>query len=327
MYKKIFIFIPLLIGLFCTQSFSHRLPNTINLDSQGLYPEGIAYDYFQNVFFVTSLNYGNVVKVYPEGHNEIFIDDQQFVSSIGIKVDAKRNRLIVANGDPGLGEKSSDETRGLLAGVGIYDLQTGERIDYIDLAQLAPGLPHFANDIVLDYKGNIYITDSFSSFVFKINTDHTASILVNDPRLGSPIGTFGLNGIVYNRRGYLLVAKYFDGTLYKIPLHDPYSFTEVFIANKEFPTIDGMLLKRNGKVLELVSNNLVPSGILDAVYQLESHDNWNTAEIKDKFETGDIFPTTLTRARGRTYVINSKINNLFSGINTDNLFPILKVKY
>ena len=91
-------------------------------------------------------------------------------------------------------------TRGKLAAVATYDATTGAPRAYYDLSSLDPGA-HLANDLVLDARGNAYVTDSFAPVIYRIDTKGHASIFARDARFKTGEG-FNLNGIAMHRGGY-----------------------------------------------------------------------------------------------------------------------------
>jgi hypothetical protein len=50
-----------------------------------------------------------------------------------------------------------------------------------------------SNDLTFDTAGNIYITDSFSPVIYKVDTDYKVSILIQDPAFAGE--GFNLNRI------------------------------------------------------------------------------------------------------------------------------------
>ncbi|HEO65399.1 MAG TPA: hypothetical protein ENI73_05945, partial [Spirochaetes bacterium] len=197
----IFLMVFILVSLNSCES-NHKpsspiLPSSLSINSPGLYPEGLAYDRKSHAFYISSVKKGKITKVSLDGKHQVFADDKRLISSLGLKVDEKRNRLIVCVADPGVGEKSSKSTRGMLAGLMIYNLKNGKKVKYINLGKMASG-PHVANDLALDNNGNIYITDSFSPVIYKVNRKGKTSILMNDEKIAAPKGAFGLNGILYH---------------------------------------------------------------------------------------------------------------------------------
>ena len=135
-----------------------------------------------------------------------FVKDETLIAVVGLAVDNKINRLLVCNSDAGISKRSDKSTIGQLAQVISYDLTTGKKLNTINLGSLYPR-GHFLNDLVLDNVGNIYVTDSFSPVIYKIDTEDKTSVLVTDKSFEVPQGTFGLNGIVYHSDNYLIVGR------------------------------------------------------------------------------------------------------------------------
>lgn len=317
----------LIIGSFSSTNLFAQLPDEVVIKSPGLYPEGLVYDSKTQTFYTTSVAQGKIVKVTKDGKVTVFAEDEDLVSTIGLEIDVERSRLVVCNSDPGASRKSSDATKGKLAAVVFYNLKSGKREKYIDLAAIAPDGGHLANDLTIDNNGNLYITDSFSPIIYKVSSKGKATIFVNDQRLAAPAGTFGLNGLAYHPEGFIIAAIYNGGKLFKIPLNNPSDIKEIALGDKPFPTIDGVLLLDNNTIA-LACNNLSGADFPSAVYKLVSEDNWISANTTEVFETGNTFPTTLTKAGNDLFVVYAKLQMLFGGNNpTAQEFEITKVKF
>ena len=281
-----------------------------------LYPEGITYDTGRNEFIVTSITTGDIGRVDINGKYKLFISDNKLISAIGIHVDEKRNRLIVCNSDPGKSKKSTKKTQMKKASLGIYSLKTGDLIKHVDLADEKPG-NHFANDFTIDPKGNLFVTDSFSPVIYKVDINYKVNIFLSSRKFKGK--GFNLNGIVYHPNGYLLVAKSNQGKLFKIPVDKPESFTEVKLP-KTILGADGLVLI-NPKELAVVQNK--GEGLVTV---LEGIDNWKKGKIKKQYLKGFAFPTTATIASGKIFVLNAKLNRLFSGKNEKvNSYEIINI--
>jgi sugar lactone lactonase YvrE len=190
MKTRLLIFILLLVGV-PAMAQDDALPDEILMERTNFAPEGIEYDAEAGHFLVSSLAEGTIFAVADDGTLTPFVEDENLVSSVGLEVDEAGGRLLVANSNfaaAGVEEPA--------AGVGIYDLETGELIQYVDLLPLAPDEDHFINDLTVDADGNIYATDSSTPVIFKIDPEGEASVFVEDERFSSP--RFGLNGIVYH---------------------------------------------------------------------------------------------------------------------------------
>jgi sugar lactone lactonase YvrE len=284
----------------CTPDEVQPLLNQYDLKETSLYPEGIVYSSLTETTYVGSYYKGKIVALDLQGNMTDFVIDETLVAVVGMAIDEKNNTLWICNSDAGISLRSSNATIGQLAEVIGYDLTTGTKLKTIDVSGLYPG-GYFLNDLVLDTDGNIYVTDSFSPVVYKIDTNGTPSVFATDPLFEVPPGAFGLNGIVFHPENYLIVGNSFGGILYKIPLNDPNNVQQINLSTS-VNSLDGLLLTDNN-TLALVSNNFTGAPFEEAVYNITTSDNWSSADVKSKFtnlEGG--YPTTLTMINNGLFV-------------------------
>ncbi|MCU7825417.1 gluconolaconase [Kitasatospora sp. DSM 101779] len=297
---------------------AHHRPAAITASADTLHPEGATWDARHGRFLVGSLRHGTVSAVRPDGTVTTLVDDPAvLVSTIGIHVDAARNRVLVANGDPGVSLRTAPGGSGRIAGIGAYDLTTGRRLFYTDLAATAgDGGPHLANDLAVGPDGTAYVTDSFAPVVYRVTPDGTAGLLVRDSRLAAPQGGFGLNGIV--RQGStLVIGKYDDGTLWRLPIDRPQQLARIPVTGPagSLTGLDGLLLRPDG-TLHGITNHLGGSAATTRV-ELRSTDGWRTARAT-VHPLADPAPTVLTPGpAGSTYVLDGRIDLLFAGTPVD----------
>lgn len=262
-------------------------PDRITVPQAALSPEGIQYDEANKRFFVSSRTQGRIGTVKDDSTYTQFADDARLVSTIGLNLDAGRQRLLVAVSDNGVNTaRSTAATRQKLAALAIYNVSNGSLSSYVDLGGLRPTQNHFANDIAVDGQGNAYITDSLSPIIYKVDAQGNATVFLENAQLAASTG-FGLNGIVFHPDGYLLVAKANDGTLFKVPISNPASFSRV-TSTQSLVGADGLLLVDNQTLL-------LVSGSQSTVFRLSSTDAWATASRTGSFATGAVSPTTITR--------------------------------
>lgn len=272
----------------------------IIMQYESLHPEGI--EYYDGVIFVSSLTEGDVFRVEMDGTITQFTDDERLVSSNGLWVDEENGRLLVANSDVGVSYHSSEKTSYQLSALGVYDLTTGETLDYYDLSDPVAG-SHFANDITMDDAGNIYVTDSFSPVIYRIDAHGEATIWLSDDTFAGE--GFQLNGIVYHSDNYLLVSRSATGELYKIPLENPTAFSLINVD----PIIgaDGLEFDEEEIILYVVTG--------EGAYAVESSDDWRSATVTGVSSSPELGTyTTGTTIEGSLWVVNSRFDVLF---NTD----------
>lgn len=277
-------------------------PETIEVMKEGLFPEGVAYDSVNGRFLVSSISEGTVHAVAADGTLTPFIEDERIPSSLGLEVDEERNRLLVA--------ATNQSTEAFL---GAYDLTTGENLLWVDLATATPNdVEHFANDVTVDSAGNAYVTDSFAGVIYRVDLVGNVSVWLEDEAFSTQ---FALNGLEYHEAGDYIIAVLVP-ELIKIPIDTPYNFNRVTI-DTPIPGEDGLLILDERTVL-------VASNDQGSVYKLESNDDFATAFIAGRFETGPMFPTTLALADGEPYVLYAQLN---AQEETREVFPIQHVVF
>lgn len=280
--------------------------SALTVQHPALYPETIEYDSKRDVFLLSSMRDGGIYRVDQLGRASLLVNDPRLCSVLGIAVDSERQRLWAVNSDLGASTKTSAAGPKQLAGVGIYDLASGEALDYVDLASLAPG-PHLLNGLALDSSGNAYVTDSFAPVIYKVSAAGQASVFLRDERfLGQGIN---LNGVVVHPDGYLLVVKKSDGALYRVPLNRPSEAARVALA-ESFIGGDGLTLL--GKHELVVIANRTPARAANAAYALTSDDGWLSAKVAAVRALGDVYPTTAVLRHDTLYVVHSKLNELIA---------------
>jgi hypothetical protein len=64
-----------------------------------------------------------------------------------------------------------------------------------------PPFVSFPNDVTIDYRGNVYVSDSVEGRIWRLSPDGAFGVWVCDDLLRAFFGDFefGINGIVYDR--------------------------------------------------------------------------------------------------------------------------------
>lgn len=301
------IFNTLFAILFMSSSLVMAQSNQINFDKKGYYPEGIAYYPTEKVFLVGSMTKGEIGAVDKNGQLSTFLQHDAIVSPVGIKVDSKNNRLLVANSDLGVSAKTAKGTQAKLASLLIFDLTSKKLIANHNLAKQGKGDYHFANDLTMDNQGNIYITDSFSPNIYKVDQAGTISLFANHELFNVPANHFGLNGIVWHPNGYLIVAHYNNGVLLKVPTSDP-SKVSTILTSTTFKGADGLQWLENGDLAVVAnqSDNIKSN----TVYTLKGNTDWTVATIITATPIEDVFPTTATLRKGKLFILHGYLHKM-----------------
>lgn len=302
------------------------LSDSYDINTVGLYPEGIDFDNKNNVFVVSSFNKGAVYTLSADGKKFTeLIKDPKLIAALGVYTDEANNRYIVVSGDAGISEKSAPNKAGAgqVAYVGFYDATNGSLIKSVDLKGLTPNAAAFPNDIAMDKAGNVYITDSFSPVIYKISNDYTASIFTTNAALFTPTDKdFGLNGIVYHPDGYLIVSKTDSNQLFKVLINNPQTATQIGGLTDKIRVPDGLELTNDNKLV--VIENGFSYG---RAYTLSTTDAWNTATIFREETIGKAeFPTTAALAsNNEIYVLQSRLAMLLNNDKTRAEYTIKKL--
>jgi hypothetical protein len=234
------------------------------------------------------------------------------VSTLGVRVDPVRRRVLVAYADIGVGARSAPETLFSSSGVGVFDLRTGALIRLVPLTALPGG--HVANDIALDRAGNAYVTDAAATGVYRVDPAGNASVLVDDPRLGNP--TAGLNGIVWHPAGFLLSVGYTTGELWRIGLTGAAADVRPVALDRPLVGGDGLVLLPGGLLVAVTNNTLVPGE--NAVQTIRGRDGWAAARTVHRTAPWpDGGASTATVAPSGLWVVAGRLDVLFGGGTSD----------
>lgn len=317
------VFLSLFIVVFLTSSTFAQ--DVISFDKQGYYPEGIAYYKTEKVFLLGSMTQGEIGALDKSGNLKTFITDEAIISPIGIKVNEEKQLLYVANSDIGVSKKTVKTGQGKTAQLLVYDLKTKKRVAKYDLAKISGEGYFFANDLTYDNKGDIYITNSFGGHIWKIDTNGKASIFTTHDFFKVDANHFGLNGIVYHPKGYLIVAHYAKGKLYKIPVKDPKNVSEIRLSFTPIGA-DGLELIDNNTLLVIANNSDAVK--LNSGYTLSSNNDWTSARTSKINAFDDAFPTTTTKVGSKVYTLYASLDKMLSGVKPSvKTFKVLRVKY
>ena len=155
---KITIIIFMLLAVITACTPQHRI--NYMLEETELVPEGIDYAESTGLFYLTSVAKSKIIMVDSQsGKQKNFIDEQEygFMPGVGIFADDDRNRLLAL-----AGYFRQNETQTTLF---IFDLKTGELQQKFTVPDSGR---HFLNDLVVTSGGDVFITDTSGSAVYRL---------------------------------------------------------------------------------------------------------------------------------------------------------------
>ncbi|TDD47810.1 hypothetical protein E1263_34025 [Kribbella antibiotica] len=276
------------------------------------YPEGIAWDPSRRAFLIGSIATGRISVVGRDGVPHPY-GVAPGISTFGLHVDARRNRVLATYADIGSGERSSEATAYKQSGVAVYDLRSGRLLQRIDLntKRLNPvGGRHGANDLAIDAVGNAYVADPAGDAIYKIGRSGHASVLVRDARLKSD--SIGMNGIVWDPAGFLLAVRYDTGALLRIT---PAGRISEVAVGKKLIGGDGLAMTTDRRLVA-VTNKLGAPGV-EELTVLSSVDGYRSAVVRSVQAWPVAGPTTAAVTPAGIYVLSGGIDVLLAGGSTD----------
>lgn len=288
-----------------------NFPQTITINEIALNPEGIEYDKNDQTFLLSSLNAAPITKVNLDGSYKPFTSDEKFpMSTAGLQIDYKHNRLLVASFNGMELMDNNTSTKGV-SHLRVYNLKTGILEQEIGLSSLVPNAhAYFANDIAVDSEGNAYVSDWYANVIYKVNLKGEASLFWenNSGIAGGP------NGLDFHKDGYLLVSLlkvndkglYTDYGLFKIPVDNPKVAKRVTISDSKFTGFDGMVINNKGNVVGVTNNGKTSGG--NRLIELSGDKEWLTAKVINSKSITPSTTVTIT-PENKNYIINQDFSN------------------
>lgn len=313
-----------------TGGSEQNTPAPIGADGPDVFPHSLDFDPPSQTFFVGSLGQGRVFAVDQDGTVRTFIDDPELISAQSVLVDAERDRVLVSNVDYGTAERSR-ETPFTIAGVGSYDLATGEQHWCVDLTGITlDGKQHLIADVTVAPDGTAYAVDQLTPTVFRIDPDGDASVFLADDQLRGELDIpdfldgVGMSAVDWVEGDQLIISMA-DGSLVRVPLDHPEDARKVELSAPLAAPTAGLTVLEDGSILAVSSGLL--TGDPARIQRVEpSGDDWTEAEVSvtDIVEdpvTSDVTPGP----NGSTYALSGGLAELLAGLPNEGftLTPVM----
>jgi sugar lactone lactonase YvrE len=263
------------------------------------FPESITST-SDGALFVGRLGDGGIVRVKPRtAESTVFVQPGAAGSRsiLGVFADEASSTLWACSNDLSAlgGPATGSDTGSALKG---FDLKTGVEKRSVSL----PSSHAFCNDITVDAKGSVYITDSAHPTVLKLSPGVTTfEVFAQDSAFAAPQGGFGLDGIAFGSDGNLYVTTYTAGELVRVEVKDGRA--------GRITTLSGTRHLNFPDALRTLGNNsfllIEGSGSLDRV--VIQGDAFAVTSIHDGFVT----PTSVARIGTTAWVSEGQLGFFF----------------
>jgi hypothetical protein len=303
-----FAFLALVLS-FTVQGETQKV-ESIPVPGTKAFPESITST-SDGVLFVGRVGDGGIVRVKPRtAESTVFVQSGASGSRsiLGVFADEATSTLWACSNDLSAlgGPATGSDTGSALKG---FDLNTGDAKRSFSL----PGSHAFCNDITVDAKGSVYITDSANPTILKLSQGATTfEVFAQDSAFSPPQGGAGLDGIAFGTDGKLYVTTYTAGELLRVEVKDGSAGRVTkLIGNRHLQFPDALRALRNNSFLVIEG-----SGRLDRV--VIRGDAFAVTPIHDGFA----IPTSVARIGTTAWVSEGQLSFFFDP-SKRNLSPSL----
>ena len=283
----------------------------IPLKGEQLFPEGIIGLPNQDLLVggfgdgsIQRINDKNVVSSFSKA------GDNGMVIAVGFAVDEKNQRLWVAN----FNFKTESGLPG--SNLKVFDYTTGKLLKTIPETFVQGA---FFNELALDAKGNVYISDTFNPSIWSAKFESkepqvfvTESSLLKNPSADQP---FGLNGLALTPDENYLIASVMNrtirggGRLVRVALKTK-AVSDVELradeATEAFSGSDGMFFHQG----QLLMVNVYSQAGAIVTAKFNSTYSAASLTLRTKFQHVYDRPTASAIRDGKLYTVNSQLNHI-----------------
>lgn len=284
---------------------------TVPLKGDQLFPEGIIALPNEDLL-VGGFGDGSIQRIDPKNVISSFSKsgDNGMVIAVGFALDEKHQRLWVAN----FNFKTESGLPG--SNLKVFDYTTGKLLKTIPETFVQGA---FFNELALDAKGNVYVSDTFNPSIWTATFDSkgpkvfvTEDALLKNP---SPDQAFGLNGLALTPDENYLIASVMNrtirggGRLVRVALKTK-AVSEVELHNDDataaFSGSDGMFFHRG----QLLMVNVYSQAGAIVTAKFNSTYSAASLTLRTKFQHVYDRPTASAIRGGKLYTVNSQLNHI-----------------
>lgn len=297
------VFLALVLGLATTSQAQVKFLNEYDLKSTTSFPEGLAFDPLSRNFYPTAVFGAQITQVPADGvtPETVFFTEtaNPGISFGGAKVDFIHRILWVC----GVDLQTNPFPVSTVYGIKILpDNQPGQLAHKVPLSG-----PSFCNDIALDFRGDIFATDSIQPNIYKIHPeDDSFEIFATSPLFAAQGGPFGLNGIqVTPDQNHIITVTSFPPQVLSFPINDPANVQPVTLSGDPLtdPNPPLAFTAPDGLIFVFQKAYIVQNGVVQQM-TFTDHDFLH-ATLKNVLLPQGL--TSATDAFGQLFVIDSQV--------------------
>ncbi len=249
--------------------------DAFRLPEKDLLTEGLAHDPVSDSFYISSVHRSKIIKVYNQDILTDFIDEGEYGiwSILGIQTDTDRRHLWVTSDlMPQTRLKRENEHSG--TGIFKFDLESGGLIKKYVLVDTTSS--HSFNDLALSENGDVYISDTGTSEIYRIDSDKDElELFIGAGKIYGPQGI-----TVSPDDKYLFIEAYTDG-IYRIELKNKRIRRIRHDNNVTLSGIDGLCFYNDSFIA--IHNGIRPNRVMR--YYLDK--NWSEVLRSEILEMGN----------------------------------------
>lgn len=265
------------------------------------YPNGITHS-SNGTLYVGSVTSGQILRITPDGKTETFFPGtDEIFAATSLRLDEQRGILWGASPDF-LGVRGADgQVSRRSHRIFAIDIRTAKVLQVIPMPNEG-----FGNDIALDSKGGVYLTDSSRPRIYYLAPGATQlQVWAEDEQFRSR--QIGLGGIALATNGVLVVGMFSDGKLLKVtPQAQGKPRVEVISLPRSLENPDGMQFTSDGSLL--ITEGAVSSGN-GRLLRIRNILDTQTPKKIETLASGLESPVNLTIAGQTIWVTESRIRH------------------
>lgn len=263
------------------------------------YPESIVHDNKGNLY-VSSWHQGAVQKISKNSSTTLIKSgSNQLSNGQGILVDETRNLLWVCSGRSGFTTVPQYESA-----LKSYQLSTGKPLQSYTMPNNG-----YCNDIAMDDKKRIYVTDSLNPQIVRLDSPKSSlQIWAKSPLFEGKAPLIGLNGIAIHQNNVYVSKVTATNGLASMEIDHIGQPQNIhwLTSERELKNVDSVRIVNNKQLLLAESDAFGNTGSLNGQITLATINETNQTLNLKNLASGLASPSSATSYKNKVYYIQSK---------------------